>query len=73
VNAPTTIEGAACWQAAMLCLVPGFAGLHLDVPAALRVAESLGAEARVAIPLLGMIRDGMHEGFAKQRAASPRG
>lgn len=72
-HAPTTIEGAACWQAAMLCLVPGFAGPQLDVPAPLRLAESLGTEARVAIPLLGMIREGMHGGFAKLRAASLRG
>jgi hypothetical protein len=56
----------------MLCIVPGFAGPHLDVPAALRVAESLGAEARVAIPLLGMIRDGMHEGLAKHLGSPSR-
>jgi hypothetical protein len=70
-NAPTAIEGAACWQAAMLCIVPGFAGPQLDVPAALRVAEGLGAEARVAIPLLGMIGDGMQRAWrsgARRRA-----
>ncbi|WP_333669556.1 hypothetical protein [Elioraea tepidiphila] len=57
----------------MLCLVPGFAGLQLDVPAALRVAESLGAGTRVAVTLLGMIRDGMNEGFARMRAEKRHG
>ena len=51
----------------MLCLVSGFAGPQLDVPAALRVAERLGADTRVAVMLLGMIREGMDEGFANVR------
>jgi hypothetical protein len=55
----------------MLCLVPGFAGPQLDFPAALRVAESLGAETRVAATLLGMIREGMDEGFATMRKGTP--
>jgi hypothetical protein len=41
----------------MLCLVPGVTGPQLDVPAALRVA----------VLLLGMIREGIDEGFAKHR------
>ena len=57
----------------MLCLVPGLAGPQLDVPGALRVAESLGAETRVAVTLLGMIRDGMNEGFARMRAERRHG
>ncbi|WP_019013907.1 MULTISPECIES: hypothetical protein [Elioraea] len=55
----------------MLCLVSGFAGPHLDVPAALRIAESLGADTRVAVTLLGMIREGMDEGFATMRKGTP--
>jgi hypothetical protein len=56
----------------MLCLVPGVAGPQLDVPAALRVAESLGADTRVAVTLLGMIREGMDEGFAKHLGSPSR-
>ena len=55
----------------MLCLVPGLAGPQLDVPAALRVAESLGASLRVSVTLLGMIREGMDEGFATMRNGTP--
>lgn len=51
----------------MLCLMPGLAGPQLDIPSALRVAESLGSDLRVAVTLLGTIREGMDEGFAKQR------
>jgi hypothetical protein len=57
----------------MLCLVHGFAGPQLDFPAALRVAESLGAATRVAVTLLGMIREGMDEGFATSRKGTPHG
>ena len=57
----------------MLCLVPGLAGPQLDFPPALRVAESLGAETRIAIPLLGMIRAGVHDGLAKQRTEKRHG
>ena len=57
----------------MLCLAPGVAGPQLDFASALRVAESLGAATRVAVTLLGMIREGMDEGFAKTRTETRHG
>jgi hypothetical protein len=48
----------------MLCIVPGFAGPDLDVPGALRIAESLGVPAPLALTLLGALRQGWHEGLA---------
>lgn len=57
----------------MLCIVPGFAGPYLDFAAALRVADSLGAGTRVAIPLLGLIRAGMAEGLVKMRTEKRHG
>lgn len=68
-NAPTTIEGASCWQAAMLCIVPGFASAHLDIPAALRITESLGVPPALALTLLGALRQGLLEGLASRRSA----
>lgn len=68
-HAPTTIEGAACWQAAMLCMNAGMAGPELDLPGALRIAESLGVPAPVALTLLGALRQGWHEGLAKRNPA----
>jgi hypothetical protein len=53
----------------MLCIVPGFAGAHLDIPASLRIAESLGVPAAVAVTLLGSLRQGWHEGLASRRPA----
>jgi hypothetical protein len=55
----------------MLCIVPGFAGPELDLPAALRITESLGVPPAVAVTLLGALRHGWHEGLASRRAADP--
>ena len=48
----------------MLCIVPGFAGPDLDVPGALRIAESLGVPPALGVTLLGALRQGWHEGLA---------
>ncbi|WP_439580525.1 hypothetical protein [Elioraea sp.] len=69
-NAPTTIEEVACWQAALLCIVPGFTGPKLDLPAALRIAESLGVPTAPGVTLLGALRQGWHEGQASRRPAN---
>jgi hypothetical protein len=52
----------------MLCIVPGFAGAHLDLPAALRITESLGVPPALAVTLLGALRQGWHEGLASRRS-----
>jgi len=53
----------------MLCIVPGFAGPELDVPGALRIAESLGVSPALAVMLLGALRQGWHEGLTSRRPA----
>jgi hypothetical protein len=51
----------------MLCIVPGLAGPHLDIPSALRIAESLGVPPMLAVTLLGALRQGLLEGLASRR------
>lgn len=53
----------------MLCIGSGFAGPELDLPAALRITESLGVPPPLAVTLLGSLRQGWLEGFASRRPA----
>jgi hypothetical protein len=55
----------------MLCIVPGLAGAHLDLLAALRIAQSLGAPPALAVTLLGSLRHGWHEGLASRVPIEP--
>jgi hypothetical protein len=53
----------------MLCIGSGFAGPELDLPAALRITESLGVPPPLAVTLLSALRHGWHEGLASRRPA----
>jgi hypothetical protein len=53
----------------MLSIGAGFAGPDLDLPGALRIAESLGVPPALAVTLLGALRQGWHEGLASRRPA----
>ncbi len=48
----------------MLSMRATMTGAELDLPAAVRVAESLGVPASLAIALLGPLRAGLMEGMA---------
>jgi hypothetical protein len=53
----------------MLCIGSGFAGPEIDLPGALRIAESLGVPPALGVMLLGALRQGWHEGLASRRPA----
>lgn len=53
----------------MLCMGAGMAGPELDLPAALRITESLGVPPALAVTLLGGLRQGWHEWLASRRSA----
>ena len=55
----------------MLCIGSGFAGPELDLPAALRITESLGVPPALALTLLGALRQGWHEGLASRVPIEP--
>jgi hypothetical protein len=69
-HAPETVEGAACWRAAAAAITADFAGARLDMPSALALAGSLGAQAWVAAELLGAIAAGLAEAQAVRRDGS---
>jgi hypothetical protein len=54
----------------MLCIGSGLAGPELNLPAALRIAESPGVPPALAVMLLGALRQGWHEGLASRRSAN---
>lgn len=66
-HAPETAEGAACWRAATAAFTADFAGTRLDMPSALALAASLGAQGWVAAGLLGAIAAGLAEAQAARR------
>ncbi len=66
-HAPETAEGAACWRAAAGAIVADTADARLDMPSALALAGSLGAQGWIAAELLGAIAAGLAEAQAARR------
>ncbi len=67
MQAPTSIEGHACWSAGTACAEVSMAGLRLDTAGALAAARELGATGWAASELLLAIRIGMADGAAARR------
>jgi hypothetical protein len=55
----------------MACMIADFAGVRIDVPAALAMAQALGAAPDVAADLVAAITAGMTEARAKQAKERP--
>jgi hypothetical protein len=66
-QAPTSLEGHACWAAGTACAEVTMAGLTLDTASALAAARELGAAGWAAAELLLAIRIGMAEGATARR------
>lgn len=56
---PVSVEGQACWEAAMLACAPSLDGLTLDVGSALDVAKAHGVQPLVAALLIAAFKDGL--------------
>lgn len=67
-HAPGSIEGAACWSAAMATIRPGMTTLEMDLGGALAAAREMGAAGWFAPELLAAVSHGMAAALEKRAA-----